>query len=63
LEKFTDEQIIDIIKAQPFEILNPDYHKEIVRIADGNPRLAIMTALLAKAHQNIYALADVSDLF
>lgn len=63
LAKFTDEQIIDIIKAQPFEILNQDYHKEIVRIADGNPRLAIMTALLSKAHQNIYVLHDVSDLF
>ena len=61
--KFSDEQIIDIIKATPFEILNPDYQKEIVRIADGNPRLAIMTALLAKAEQNIYALYDVSDLF
>jgi hypothetical protein len=63
LAKFSDEQIIDIIKAQPFEILNQDYHKEIVRISDGNPRLAIMTALLAKAHQNIYVLHDVSDLF
>lgn len=63
LTKFTDEQIIDIIKAEPFGILNSEYHKEIVRIADGNPRLAIMTALLAKAEQNIYALADVSDLF
>lgn len=63
LEKFTDEQVTDIIKAEPFNILNPDYHKEIVRIADGNPRLAIMTALLAKAEQNIYALHDVSDLF
>lgn len=63
LSKFTDEQIIDIIKAKPFEILNQDYHKEIVRIADGNPRLAIMTALLSKAHQNIYVLHDVSDLF
>lgn len=63
LAKFVDEQITDIIKAQPFEILNPDYHKEIIRIADGNPRLAIMTALLAKAHQNIYVLHDVSDLF
>lgn len=63
LSKFTDDQITDIIKAQPFEILNPDYHKEIIRISDGNPRLAIMTALLAKAHQNIYVLHDVSDLF
>lgn len=61
--KLSDNQIIDIIKTEPFEILNPDYQKEIVRIADGNPRLAIMTALLAKAEQNIYALYDVSDLF
>lgn len=63
LAKFTDEQIIEIIKASPFEILNPTYHKEIVRIADGNPRIAIMTAILAKAEQNIYALHDVSELF
>ena len=63
LKKFTDEQITDIVKAEPFNISNWQYHKEIVRIADGNPRLAIMTALLAKQEQNIYALADVSDLF
>lgn len=63
LNKFKDEQIIDIIKAEPFRILNGRYHEVIVRIADGNPRLAIMAALLAKERQNIYALADVSDLF
>ena len=63
LFKFTDAQIIDIIKAEPFKILNPQYHKEIVRIADGNPRLAIMAAQLAIAEQDLYALADVSDLF
>jgi len=63
LQKLNDEQIIDIIKSEPFEILNPDYHKEIVRISDGNPRLAIMTSLLAKKEQNLYALHDVSDLF
>lgn len=63
LAKFSDEQIIDIIKAQPFEILNPDYHKEIIRIAEGNPRMAIMTSLLAKKHQDLYVLHNVSDLF
>lgn len=63
LQKLNDDQIIDIIKSEPFEILNPDYHKEIVRISDGNPRLAIMTSLLAKKEQNLYALHDVSDLF
>ncbi len=63
LHKLTDEQIIDIIKSEPFEILNHDYHKDIVRISDGNPRLAIMTSLLAKKEQNLYALHNVSDLF
>lgn len=63
LVKFSDEEITDIIKGKPFEILNPNYHKEIVRIADGNPRIAIMTSLLAKEKQDINALHDVSDLF
>ncbi len=62
LAKFSDEQILDIVKAKPFETV-PYYHREIVRIADGNPRLAIMAALLANAKMDIYALADVSDLF
>ncbi|HXT82735.1 MAG TPA: ATP-binding protein [Verrucomicrobiae bacterium] len=63
ISKFSDLQIIDIIKSDSFKILNPDYQTEIVRIADGNPRLAIMAALLAKEKQNLQALADVSDLF
>jgi hypothetical protein len=63
VNKLTDEQIIDIIKEEPFDILNYQYHNEIVRIADGNPRLAIMAALLAKEKQLISALLDVSDLF
>ena len=63
LVKFSDKQIIEIIKQKPFKILNSDYHEEIVRIADGNPRIAIMTSLLARKEQNIYALRDVSGLF
>ena len=63
LKKLSDEQIIDILKSDSFKIYNQNYHKEIVRIADGNPRLAIMTARLAIEKQNLQALADVSDLF
>jgi DNA polymerase III delta prime subunit len=63
INKLSDEQITDIIKADPFEILNPDYQNKIIIISDGNPRLAIMASLLAKARQNLYALSDVSDLF
>ncbi|HDR4884567.1 TPA: ATP-binding protein [Bacillus cereus] len=61
--KLNDEQIIDIIKTDSFEILNSDYQREIVRIADGNPRLAIMAALLVRKEQKLNTLSDVSDLF
>ncbi|MBA4321033.1 MAG: hypothetical protein C0412_21800, partial [Flavobacterium sp.] len=63
LNKLSDEQIIDILKSDSFKIYNQDYHKEIVRISDGNPRLAIMMAKLAIEKQNLQALSDVSDLF
>lgn len=61
--KLSDEQLIDMLKTDSFRIMNPDFQREIVRIADGNPRLAIMAALLAKEKQSLYALSDVSDLF
>lgn len=63
LHKFTDEQIIDIIRSEPFEILNSNYYDKIVRISEGNPRLAIMISLYAKQVNNLDALNDVSDLF
>ena len=63
IPKLTDEQIVEIIKREPFKILNPDYHTPIKNVANGNPRIAIMAAQLAKKEQRPAALADVSDLF
>lgn len=63
LARLTDEMITDIIKSDSFKIYNDRFQKEIIRIADGNPRLAIMAALLANVHQDLQALYDVSDLF
>jgi len=63
VSKLSDEQITDIIKSDSFGIKNPDYQREIIRIADGNPRLAIMAALLAKKEQNLNALRKVGQLF
>jgi DNA polymerase III delta prime subunit len=63
LQKFTDEEIKEIIESPPFEITNTRYHTKIFEIADGNPRLAIMAALLAKEKNRIDALYDVSDLY
>ncbi|NQT63641.1 MAG: hypothetical protein HQ556_11830 [Candidatus Marinimicrobia bacterium] len=63
VDRFSDTDIVDIIKGKPFEILNPDYQRIIINIADGNPRLAIMASLLAKEKQTLNSLNDVSDLF
>jgi hypothetical protein len=59
----TEKQIIDIIKAEPFYILNQEFHDKIADIADGNPRFAIMASRLAIAKQDIYALSNISELF
>lgn len=63
LDKFTDDEIDDLIESDSFRIKNRDFKKPIKRIADGNPRLAIMTALLAIEKQDIRSLSDVSALF
>lgn len=63
LKKFKDEEIIDIIKSEPFNITNSDYLDIIISIADGNPRIGIMAAKLAIKNQNIDVLRDISDLF
>ena len=63
IQKFSDEQITDLIKSDSFKISNPLYQKPIVSIADGNPRIAIMASLLAIKNQDIDSLRDVSELF
>ncbi|MFF2589641.1 hypothetical protein ACFVSS_17450 [Peribacillus butanolivorans] len=63
VEKLKDEHIVDIIKAEPFNILNEKYQNEIIAIADGNPRLAIMSALIAIEKQDLSVLHNVSELF
>ena len=63
ISKLTDEQIVDIIETDDFGVKNQQFQKEIVRIADGNPRIAIMASLLALEKKDLYALSDVSDLF
>lgn len=63
IQKFTDDEIIQIIASDSFGILNPKYQKKIVEISDGNVRLAIMAARLAKEKQTEFLWGDVSDLF
>jgi hypothetical protein len=63
LNKFTDEEITAIIKSDSFNIKHPTYQDKIVRLADGNARLAIMAARLANIKQQEFLIGDVSELY
>jgi hypothetical protein len=52
LKKFNDAEITELINSDSFEIRNPKYQKRIVEIADGNARLAVMEARIAKKNRN-----------
>lgn len=63
LKKFSDAEITELINSDSFEIRNPKYQKRIVEVADGNARLAVMAARIAKQRQEFFLLGDVSDLY
>lgn len=63
IPKFTDEEIIDILKSDSFRILNSKYQNKIIAIADGNARLAIMAARLANEKEEEFLRGDVYNLF
>lgn len=63
IQKFSDDHIRDIISSDSFKILNPSYQNEIIRIADGNPRIAIMSSLLARKTESLDSLRNVGELF
>jgi DNA polymerase III delta prime subunit len=63
LTSLSEDQIIDIIKNDPFKITNEEYHPKILSISNNNLRLAIMAARLAIEKNNLNALHEVYDLF
>ncbi len=63
LSSLNEDQIIDIIKSEPFKITNQDYHPKILSISNSNIRLSIMAAKLAVEKNNLNALHEVYDLF
>lgn len=63
INKFSDEEIKTLISSDPFEIRNNKYQNRIIELADGNARLAVMAARLAKLQQEVFLLGDVSDLY
>ncbi|MBN3949107.1 MAG: hypothetical protein HWQ38_22610 [Nostoc sp. NMS7] len=62
LNSLDENQIKQILKDE-YEILNHLYLNRIADIAQGNPRLAIMAALLAKRENRLDSINNVSNLY
>jgi acylphosphatase len=60
---FEDTEIKAIIEEEPFQILDGEFQSKIMRIANGNARLAIMAALIFQRTKSLESFDDVSELF
>ncbi|MCJ7448302.1 MAG: ATP-binding protein [Bacteroidales bacterium] len=60
---FSNNDIEKIIKSKDFNINEPTYVDRILKIAQGNARLAIMCAKVALTAKNILELQDASQIY
>lgn len=60
---FTNDEIKSIIQSDDFKISEPLYVDRILKIAQGNARLAIMCARVAVKSNNITQLNDASEIY
>ena len=59
---FTDEEIKGLLQNE-FDIKNHIYLDRIIEIAQGNPRLAVMAAQVAKESNTLESIRDVTELY
>lgn len=62
IDPFTDEEIKKLLQDE-FEINNHLYLGRIVDIAQGNPRVAVMAAQVAKESNTLESIRDVTELY
>ncbi|NEQ37621.1 MAG: hypothetical protein F6K40_15660 [Okeania sp. SIO3I5] len=62
IDSLTDKQIEQLVKEE-CKIQNQLYIERIVDIAQGNPRLAIMTALVVPGEETVKGIKNVSDVY
>jgi hypothetical protein len=62
LNLLEEQQIKQLVKDE-YGIINPLYSDRIAKIAQGNPRLAIMAAALAKQENTLTSISNVSSLY
>lgn len=62
IKSLEDEQIKQLVKDE-YDITNQLYLDRIANISQGNPRLAIMAAKIAKQENTLKSIFDVSSLY
>lgn len=62
LKPFTDDKIKGLLETS-LGILNQDYQERIVRIAEGNARIAILAGQIAREKNRIDSINDISQLY
>lgn len=63
ISAFSNDEIKKIIQSDDFKITEPSYVDRILKIAQGNARLAIMCAKVALKAKNILELNDASQIY
>lgn len=59
---FSDDQIKQLLQTS-LDILNQDYQERIIRIAEGNARIAILAGRVACSSNRLDSIDDVSQLY
>lgn len=59
---FTDDEIKKLLETS-LNILNQEYQEKIIKIAEGNARIAILAGKLACQSKNLNSINDVSQLY
>lgn len=62
IRAFTDEQIKDLLETA-LGIINQDYQERIIRIAEGNARIAVLAGRVACNSNRLDSINDVSQLY
>lgn len=62
LSAFSDKEIKDFLKVN-MQIMNEQFVDTIIKIAEGNPRIAYMAGKLAKETQSLEAVHDATQVY
>ena len=64
IEKFSDDDIKEILKSKDFKITDPNVIDRIIQLSKGNARIAIMSArYFQQMGNNIFSLNDASTVY